>query len=376
MTLVMVRPGADVLADVLDALKLRGRVFCRSELSAPWALGFAAGDFAHFHVIEGGTCWLRLQGKADAIGLEAGDLLLVTRGHGYQLSDEPGTPPIPLTDLLGDSQGGLRAVLRHGGGGLETKVICGSFEFGGAQTTSLLAVLPEWIRVQKAERRDNEWLDATLRFLESETERADLGAGTVITRLIDVLFVEAIRTWLKEQPLGSAGWLGALRDPSIGAVLGFIHEAPDKRWTVPAMAATVGMSRSPFAAKFTALVGQSPMVYLQRWRMQVAATLIRQQSVPLSSVAERVGYDSPAAFSRVFTRELGMPPGQYRRTGKIVGASLSGQSAKPAYTGPGTRARKRPPVTAAPMDVIHEKRVKPRRAKAATRARLGRKKLD
>lgn len=365
MSLLMERTGTDVLADVLDSLKLRGRIFCRCELSAPWALGFAAGDFSHFHVIERGACWLRLQGKADAIALEEGDLLLVTRGHGYQLSDEPRTPPIPLTDLLGDSQGGLRAVLRHGGGGHEAKLICGSFEFGGSQATSFLTVLPEWIRVQKGERRGNQWLAATLRFLRRETRHADLGAGTIITRLIDVLFVEAVRTWLREQPPGTGGWLGALRDPSIGVVLGLIHQSPEKRWTVPALAAEVGMSRSPFAARFTALVGDSPMAYLKRWRMQVAATLLRQQTLALASVSERVGYDSTAAFSRVFTREFGVSPSHYRRTGTI-GASPRESVGKPAQTRPGTRLGGETPVEAAsPAPKRHDGARRAKRARAA-----------
>jgi AraC-like DNA-binding protein len=307
--------GTDVLADVLDSLKLRGRIYCRCELSAPWALGFAAGDVSHFHVIERGTCWLRLQGKPDAIVLNEGDLLLVTRGHGYQLSDQPQTPPIPIAELLGDSQGGLRAVLRHGGGGQTAHLTCGSFEFGGPQARSFLAVLPDWIRMRKDERRENEWLDATMRFLTRETQRPDLGAGRIITSLIDVLFVEALRTWLRDQPPGTAGWLGALRDPSIGAALGLIHRTPDKRWTVPSLSAAVGMSRSPFAARFTALVGQSPMAYLKRWRLQTGASLLRDRTTALSSVAERVGYESTEAFSRAFTREFGVPPGSYRRSG-------------------------------------------------------------
>src|SRR5262245_52096194 len=161
--------GTDVLADVLDSLKLRGRIFCRCELSAPWALGFAAGDFSHFHVIERGTCWLRLERTTDVIALEEGDLLLITRGHAYQLSDSLETPAIPITDLTGHSQGGLRAVLRHGGGGEAASLICGSFDFESLQARSFLAVLPDWIRMKKEERP--EWLDATMGFLTHETQR-------------------------------------------------------------------------------------------------------------------------------------------------------------------------------------------------------------
>jgi AraC-like DNA-binding protein len=357
--------GTDVLADVLDALKLRGRIFCRCELSAPWALGFTAGQFSHFHVIERGSCWLRLQGKTDAIALEEGDLLLVTPGHGYQLSDETKTPPIPLSDLVGDSRGGLRAVLRHGGGGQAAKMICGAFEFEGPHANSFLTVLPDWIRVQKDERRGNEWLDATMRFLTCEIQRPVMGAATIITSLIDVLFVEAVRTWLREQPPGTAGWLGALRDPSIGAALGLIHQAPEKRWTVPALSASVGLSRSPFAAKFTALVGQSPMAYLKRWRLQVGATLLRSQTLTLSSVAERVGYESTAAFSRAFTREFGARPGVYRHRATLGEAPIGRQDERAQAT-PDARSSGRSPVVGTSRATS---RRDPRRGRSATRAR-------
>src|SRR5215831_8753719 len=311
--------GTDVLADVLDSLKLRGRFFCRCELSAPWAIGFGAGFFSHFHVITSGSCWLKLEDGSAPVGLEEGDLILVMpRGTGYQICDDPSTPPIPLTQLIGTSQGGLRAVIRHGAGGRETGLICGAFEYQGPRAEASLAVLPKWIRVSKSESRANEWLSATLRFLQRETRDPGLGSETIIARLIDVIFVEAIRAWLKDQPQGAAGWLGALRDPSIGAALGLIHKSPEKRWTVAMLAAQVGMSRSPFAARFMALVGQSPMSYLKRWRLQRAAQLLQDHKLSLSDIAERVGYESSAALSRVFKREFGVSPAQYRRKGTIA----------------------------------------------------------
>lgn len=310
--------GTDVLADVLDSLKLRGRFFCRCELSAPWAIGFGAGFFSHFHVITSGSCWLKLEDGSAPVELEEGDLVLVMpRGAGYQLCDDPRTPPIPLTELIGTSQGGLRAVIRHGSGGRETGLICGAFEFRGPRAEASLAVLPKWIRVSKSETRSNQWLSATLRFLQSETRDPGIGSETIIARLIDIIFVEAIRSWLKDQPQGAAGWLGALRDPSIGAALGLIHNSPEKSWTVAKLAAQVGMSRSPFAARFMALVGQSPMSYLKRWRLQLAAQLLQDRTLSLSDIAERVGYESTAALSRVFKREFGVSPAQYRRKGVV-----------------------------------------------------------
>lgn len=315
--------GADVLADVLDSLKLRGRFFCQTELSAPWSLSFAAGFFAHFHVVERGTCWLQIDGVPDALTSKEGDLVVVMpRGQGYQLSDRPGTPPVPLTELIGDSRGGLRAVIKHGGGGSQTELICGAFEYQGPHANAALAVLPLWIRVPKRERRANEWLNSTLRFLRKETKQTSLGSETIVARLIDVIFVEAVRTWLKDQPRGSAGWLGALRDPAIGAALGLLHKNPEKAWTVPSLAARVGMSRSPFAARFAALVGQSPMAYLKHWRLELSARLLREQNLSLATIADQVGYESAAAFSRVFKREFRVSPGQYRHKARkrVTGA--------------------------------------------------------
>jgi AraC-like DNA-binding protein len=338
--------GTDVLADVLDSLRLKGRVFCRCELSAPWAIGLSAGDLSHFHIIQRGTCWLRLHGER-AIALEEGDLLLVNRGRGYQLSDDPGTRPIPIEDLAGGSNWGIHAVLRHGGGGMAANLLCGGFEFEGPHAQSFLRVLPEWIRVRKDDLRGNEWLDSTARFLQRETQHPAMGAATIVTSLLDVLFVEAVRIWLREQPAaGEAGWLGALRDPTIGAALGLMHQAPEKQWTVPVLSAAVGLSRSPFAARFTALVGQPPMSYLKRWRLQRAAALLRHDAAALSSVAEQVGYESTAAFSRAFTRVFGVSPGRYRYTlssGRSAPATTSGRKRHERTSSATTSARRERP---------------------------------
>jgi AraC-like DNA-binding protein len=286
-------------------------------------LGFDAGFFSHFHVITSGSCWLQLQDGSAPVALEEGDLVLVIpRGSGYQLCDDLRTPPIPLTELVGNSRGGLRAVIRHGAGGPGTGLICGAFEFQGARVDSSLAILPPWIRVSKRESHANEWLSATQRFLQKETHDPGMGSETIITRLIDVIFVEAVRTWLKEQPQGAAGWLGALRDRAIGTALGLVHKSPEKPWTVALLATKVGMSRSPFATRFAELVGQSPMSYLKHWRLRLAGKLLDDRALSLSNIAERVGYESAAAFSRGFKREFGVAPAQYRRRG-LAGVRIS-----------------------------------------------------
>jgi len=322
----------DVLADMLDSIRLRGRVFCRGEFAAPWALGFSAGAISHFHVIESGQCWLRFDDDPSPIQVGADDVVVVPRGGGYQLADDPFTPPIPLSDVVGNNHGGTHAILRIGGSGPETRVICGAFEFLNDQAESLLGVLPRYIRVG-ARTGGDEWLDATVKLLRSEIRRFDEGTATIVGRLTDIIFVQAIRVWLRTQPEGTAGWLGALRDGPIGSALRLIHTTPARAWTVSALAAEVGMSRSPFAARFATLVGLPPLSYLARWRMQLAAGLLATHTLSLTEVAERVGYESAAAFSRAFKKQFGVAPGAYKRkevtahpdlrsTDDQVGASL------------------------------------------------------
>src|SRR5262249_15636138 len=200
----------------------------------------------------------------------------------------------------------LRAVIRHGGGGAGAELICGSFVLRGPGADSFLNVLPRSIRVRQRVRHANAWLDATIRYLSEEAAHPDIGGETIVGRLIDVMFVEAVRTWLKDQPEGAAGWIGALRDPAIGTALALMHAAPEKSWTLQSLAVEIGMSRSPFAARFKTLVGKSPMNYLKERRMLVAANLLRTDALSLSAVAERVGYESVASFSRAFTQRFGV----------------------------------------------------------------------
>jgi AraC-like DNA-binding protein len=322
----------DVLADMLDSVRLRGRVFCRGEFAAPWAIGFSAGTISHFHVVESGQCWLRFDDGPDPIQIGADDVIVIPRGSGYQLADDPRTPSIPLSDIVGGNHGGTHAVLRLGGGGAETRVICGAFEFLNDQAQSLLGVLPRYIQVGARTGRD-EWLDATVTLLRSEIRRFDEGTATIVGRLTDIIFIQAVRAWLRTQPEGTAGWLGALRDAAIGTALRLLHTTPARAWTVSDLAEEVGMSRSPFAARFTTFVGVAPLSYLARWRMQLAAGLLATGTLNLTEVAERVGYESAAAFSRAFKKQFGVAPGAYKRknvtahpdlrpTDDHVGASL------------------------------------------------------
>jgi AraC-like DNA-binding protein len=302
----------DVLTDVLDSLGLQGRLFCRSVLSAPWCLALPAGDQAHFHVIERGRAWLHLDGDEAPVALLSGDLIVLPHARGHRLSDSPGRPPVPIERLLHGTVPGRCRLLRHGGGGAETAMICGSFTFRQRQGHPLLSLLPPVIHVSAKAGRVPEWLDATLKVLAAESRSTSPGRETIVARLIDILFVQVLRTWLAEQPPGGS-WLRALKDPHIAAALAAIHEQPGHSWTVGELARHARQSRSPFAARFTALVGEPPLTYLTRWRMQVAAGLLRREPLSIGEVAARVGYESEPAFSKAFKRATGIAPGTFRR---------------------------------------------------------------
>jgi AraC-like DNA-binding protein len=310
MALVATVERGDVLTEVLGTLGLEGRVFCRAELSAPWSLALPASGGAHFHVLERGAGWVRVDGASAPIALARGDLVIVPHGGGHVLCDHLETPPVRLEQVL--RQGTVEQhFLRHGGGGAEACLICGSFHFAHAAEHPLLGVLPPLIHLPAAGGEAAEWLTSSLQLLAFEARTLRPGAKAVISRLTEIIFVQAVRLWIASQPLAQGGWLGALRDPQIGAALTLIHQAPAQAWRVATLAREVAMSRSPFAARFTALVGEPPLTYLTRWRLHLATSLLQDGRLSVSEVAARVGYASTAAFSKAFKRRFGAAPALY-----------------------------------------------------------------
>jgi AraC-like DNA-binding protein len=297
----------------MDAVRLRSRVFCRSELKAPWGMALKRSGYAHFHVIERGGAWLRMEGR-EPLALAGGDLVVVPHGTGHTLADSPATKTRPFFEMAGRpvSDRGC-VVMRAGGTGPETRLVCGSFQFERPDAHPLLELLPPLIHLRPADSPAAEWLEATLRFLAWETREAKPGTQAIVSRLTDVLFVQVLRAWIESGEEGRGGWLGALRDRQIGAALAHLHKAPEKGWTNATLAEAVGMSRSRFAARFSALVGDPPLGYLSRWRLETAAGLLQDGALGLREVGERVGYASEAAFSKAFRRRFGSPPGVFRR---------------------------------------------------------------
>ena len=162
------------------------------------------------------------------------------------------------------------------------------------------------------------WLDFTLKFIGSEAGSPLPGSDRIVGLLTDIIFVHTVRAWIMGQADSAPGWLTALRDSAVGAALGHVHRAPGRRWTVESLGAEVGMSRSAFAARFSALVGEPPLRYITRWRMRLASTWLRESGMSLAEIAGRLNYQSEDPFKRAFKREIGTAPGAYRRRARAT----------------------------------------------------------
>jgi AraC-like DNA-binding protein len=242
----------------------------------------------------------------------------VPHGQGHRLESTPGVPGVGLFDLPREELSERYEILRIDGGGDPMTLICGVIRFDHPAGRHLMRLLPRLIVVDGETSMHQEWLQGTLRLMACEARALRPGGETVITRLADVLVIQAIRAWLEQDPDARAGWLGAMRDPQIGHALALIHREPERDWTVARLAHEVAMSRSAFSARFTDLVGESPMRYVARWRMNVALTMLSEGGGALAEIASRLGYHSEAAFSRAFKRTMGMAPGAARAATRTI----------------------------------------------------------
>ena len=197
-------------------------------------------------------------------------------------------------------------------------MICGAVRFDHPAAHQLVRLLPRLICIKAWGSPQMEWIQSTLHLMATEARELRPGGETIITRLADILVIQTIRSWMAEDPLAQTGWLGALQDKQIGYAILLIQRDPARAWTVASLADEVAMSRSAFAARFKELVGEPPMQYITRWRMNVALTWLKGEDVSLGDLANRLGYQSEAAFSRAFKRFIGVSPGAARRNGYIT----------------------------------------------------------
>lgn len=303
---------ADPLGRALHLLRMNGAFYCRSELSTPWGLSLPPmPGYLWFHVVIGGSMHLEASDGPPEL-LAAGDLALVPRGTGHRLRSDPQAPAPDILSLEREQVSDRYEVLRHGGDGAPTALICGALRLEHPAARNLIQALPASILVG-AGGPGAESIQSTLRLLAAEARHPRPGGEAVITRLADIIVIQAIRAWIDTNPGARGGWLGALRDPAIGRAIALVHEDPARAWTVDALAAELAMSRSAFSARFTELVGEPAMQYVTNWRMQLALATLQRGESTVAELAERLGYRSEAAFARAFKRVIGTPPGAVRR---------------------------------------------------------------
>jgi AraC-like DNA-binding protein len=229
---------------------------------------------------------------------------------GSDLRLEP-TPSEPLlAEYLQAHPGDVMRVL-YGGGGAPTRMVCGFLACDAVLGNPLLASLPRLFKIDVGQGTESAWLASALGFAAAEAADPRSGTASVLAKLSELLFVQAVRRYIDTLPESERGWLAALRDRYVGRALTQLHAQPAHAWTVDELAGHVGLSRSALAQRFSDLLGQPPIQYLARWRLGLAARLLRSGK-PLAEVAGTVGYESDAAFSRAFKREFGLPPASWR----------------------------------------------------------------
>lgn len=305
---VFSNPLESAVGRALRFIQMSGVFYCPSELREPWGLELPPmADCLWFHVVTAGGGWIAV-GEADPIEFRRGDVLLVPHGRGHRIWGQEPAPTPSVFDLPHDELSDTYAVLRHGGDGAVTTAVCGGVRFDRASTRHLLDALPAVIHLHAEDVPRSDWLRATLDLMADEVRSVRVGTDAIVSRLCDLIVIQAIRSWVERDPAAQTGWLGALRDPHVGAAIAAVHRAPELDWTVGALATEAAMSRSAFAARFTELVGEPAMRYVTRWRMYRALDLLRDGETA-AAAGRAVGYHSEAAFSRAFKRVIGVPPG-------------------------------------------------------------------
>ncbi len=317
----------DALSDVLKSLRLEGAIYLKAEFTAPWCVQAKhglqivkerLGDAEHvvfFHFFAEGGCKVPLE-DGSVIEVVAGDLLLFPMGGRQLMGSDLKIEPVEAESIAPENGADAEIIrIRHGGGGSATRVVCGYLACSRSVCRPLLEALPDALRIPMDGGPAAGLLRELLQVGVRESSAARPGAESLLAKLSELMFVEALRRYVEDLPPGGRGWLAGVRDPQVGRALALLHAEPARAWTVDELARAVALSRSTLAERFTALVGEPPIQYLMRWRLALAAQLLRSSREAIVRIAERSGYESEAAFSRAFKREFGVPPAAWRRTG-------------------------------------------------------------
>lgn len=295
----------DPLGATLHHLRMSSVLYCHATMQAPWGIVMPPlPDCLVFHIVIDGTGFVRVGDQT--WDLQPGRFALVPHGIGHHLAADDDSPLVDLfdLDLVRVSEHFERLTIK--GSGSTTTMLCGAVRMTDPVAQRLAKLLPPCIHTDSWQARDAEWMRHTLQLLTREAEELRAGGEVMLTRLADVLVIQAIREWLVTDPQAGRGWLGALQDPELGPTLAAIHSEPTTSWTVASLAEVAAMSRSAFAARFNEVLGQTPADYVRQWKMHLAASWLRNGETSVTQAGQRLGYESDAAFSRAFKRVMGI----------------------------------------------------------------------
>nr|WP_319514895.1 AraC family transcriptional regulator [uncultured Cohaesibacter sp.] len=304
----------DLISDIFATLRIAGELYFRAQLSGPFAVSIPPSQrHIRFHIVLNGACWLCLEGE-EPVPLEKGDILLVPHGATQSIKAAPDLAPADLGGLIGS--GALRdGVLKIGSEREKASLLCGFLHFDEEIEHPVLALLPSHLHLRPEDMATVPWMRSTLDLISLEANRGEQGMAAIVSRLIEVIFIQTIRQLAQTATDETKGFLRALSDKAIARSLSAIHAEPEKKWLVEDLAALAGQSRSAFARNFAEEVGQTPMDYLRSWRLNKARMLLTTTHLSMGEVASRCGYDCVPSFSRSFKRAFHIGPGSFRRMG-------------------------------------------------------------
>jgi AraC-like DNA-binding protein len=317
----------DALSDVLRVVHLTGGVFLHAEFFAPWCVAARvapehclpvlepASHLILYHYVVEGELYLRVQMEgAETVVLGAGEVVLLPRNDLHLIGSDLALPPVIGSEIIQRPNDGGLFTIRHGGTGARTRMVCGFLGCDSAEGNPVISTLPPMLKLNVEQGGAAEWIRSTFQFAAEEVAAGRPGSETVLAKLSELLFVESVRRYAETLAEGQTGWLAGLRDPYVARALSLLHRDITRPWTVEELGREVGLSRSALTDRFMRLLGAPPMHYLANWRMQVATQKLRSTSASLAQIADMIGYDSEAAFSRAFKKMFGLAPATWRRS--------------------------------------------------------------
>jgi AraC-like DNA-binding protein/mannose-6-phosphate isomerase-like protein (cupin superfamily) len=300
-------PAEDAMNEILQTLRVRTSIFCRSDMRSPWGFSVKAHGQAAFHILLEGSCQLFVDGVDEPAYLEAGDVVVLPRGPGHSLRSDSAARVEWLDDIL-ERTPPVDGRLRYGGHGARTDLICGVFTIEEKEAVPVLHAIPSVALVRHADRRAS-WLEPLLELIKSEVDSFEPGADSVVARIADILLMQAVRSSLSSSD-------HPVFDGQVGTAMRLLREQPARAWTMDSLARAVACSTSSLAVRFRRTTGMPPITYLTRLRIARAARDLSRSDASLAEIAARVGYSSEAALSKAFMREMGVAPRGYREAAR------------------------------------------------------------